>query len=84
MNTSILIVLTTNLIVSKIAATKFIIATDTDVDEEFISYYDNYICLIILSVLWSLTFQKIFSCCYILHYYDFLYCIHVSFSEIPE
>ena len=80
MNTSILIVLTTNLIVAKnIAATKFIIATDTGVDEEFISYYDNDICLIILSVLWSLTFQKIFSCCYILHYYNFLYCIHVSF-----
>ena len=80
MNTSILIVLTTNLIVAKnIAATKFIIATDTGVDEEFISYYDNDICLIILSVLWSLTFQKIFSCFYILHYYDFLYCIHVSF-----
>ena len=80
MNTSILIVLTTNLIVAKnIAATKFIIATDTGVDEEFISYYDNDICLIILSVLWSLTFQKIFSCCYILHYYNFLYCTHVSF-----
>ena len=80
MNTSILIVLTTNLIVAKnIAATKFIIATDTGVDEEFISYYDNDICLIILSVLWSLTFQKIFSCCYILHYYNFLYCLHVSF-----